>query len=157
MEQLGFPRTVHRVLIVEIKGTDQHSLSKLAERGLPEQILQLAAQRLGVVVGATELAQIDQVIQPRVIEDLRALLDIQVSNLRQVEPRGDRKCEQAPGRSTADQIDRVEKVLQSRACDDPLQKMAVTRPRIPPPSMETTRYFAMTFLLHARGTHHRVE
>ena len=81
MEEFRLPCPVHRIFVVKVEGGNQHPLLQLAQGGVPKEPLQLSTKGFDVIVGASQLAKIDEVVQPGVVEDLRPLLGIKVPYL----------------------------------------------------------------------------
>ena len=86
LKKLGFPGTPILNFVVEIESRDKNPLFQLPQRGVAKKLAQLPAQRLNVIVGALEFSQIDEVIQPGVVENLGARLDEKIANNCEIYP-----------------------------------------------------------------------
>jgi hypothetical protein len=117
VEQLRLPGPLELVivLVVHVEGGDEDPLSELPERGLLAQDpLEHPAHRRDLVVRTTELAEVQQIIEPRIIEDLRAVVHIEITDLVEVEPARNAERQQTAGGGPGDEVDVLEKAFQPR-------------------------------------------
>ena len=104
-----------RVLIVEIEGGHQDPRVELAEGGFgAEHALEDPPHRRRVVVGAAQLAEVEQVVEPRVVEDLRPVVDVEAADLLEAEAAGDAEGQQPAGGGARDEVEPVEEALEAR-------------------------------------------